>query len=189
MWPWGHLAVGYLAYSLYTHARAHRPPRDWPVGALAVGTQFPDLIDKPLAWTFGVLPTGRSLTHSLVTALLCIVILRLLVRQRYRHRRALVTAFSLGYLSHLGADALGPLLAGEYASPRFLAWPIVPAIDPATDKSFLTHFLGMEFTPFVLAQLGLVGLALGLWRRDGVPGIAVTRHVTAYTFHAVRRSR
>ena len=36
--------------------------------ALAIGTQLPDLIDKPLTYQFAVLPSGRSLGHSLFFA-------------------------------------------------------------------------------------------------------------------------
>ncbi len=36
MWPWGHLAVAYLVYTVYSHRRDGRPPRALPVIALAV---------------------------------------------------------------------------------------------------------------------------------------------------------
>ena len=60
MLPWGHLAVGYLAYSLAVRVRSGGPPAGLAVAALAVGTQFPDLIDKPLVSWVSVLPSGRS---------------------------------------------------------------------------------------------------------------------------------
>ena len=183
MWPWGHLAVGYLLYSLYTHRRFNRPPQDYTTLALVVGTQFPDLLDKPLAWTLGLLPTGRSLTHSLLTALLIIVLLRVLVR--HHTQRPLVAAFSLGYLSHLAADSLYSLIVGEYYYLGFLAWPVIPAIEYPTDKSFAGHVVGIELTPYFLFQLVLFGLALGVWRRDGAPGLAAARRVPARAYHAV----
>ncbi|WP_137285333.1 metal-dependent hydrolase [Halorussus salinisoli] len=92
--------------------RNHHFLQVYPIIALAVGTQFPDLIDKPLAWTFGILPNSRSLTHSVLTAIIVITALRFLIQHRHHLRH--VTAFSIRYLSHLGADALHPFITGEY---------------------------------------------------------------------------
>lgn len=175
MWPWGHLAVGYLAYSLYTRTRTTQPPEDAPTLALAVGTQFPDLIDKPLAWTVGLLPNGRSLAHSVLTALLVIAALKVLAHRRARS--VLANAFAIGYLSHLGADALHPLVERDLLSVAFLAWPIVPAIEYDTDKSFLAHLHSIEFTPFFTFELGLVVLTLLVWIRDGAPGLVAIRRI------------
>ena len=66
MWPWGHVALGYLFYSLYVHWRHDRPPSAPAAIAVGVGTLLPDVIDKPLAWWAAVLPNGRSLAHSAV---------------------------------------------------------------------------------------------------------------------------
>ncbi|PSQ17916.1 hypothetical protein BRC99_00275 [Halobacteriales archaeon QS_7_69_60] len=71
MLPWGHLAVGYLAYSLAVRGRTGGPPAGLATAALAVGTQFPDLIDKPLVAWVSLLPSGRSLGHSLLFAAAC----------------------------------------------------------------------------------------------------------------------
>jgi hypothetical protein len=59
MWPWEHLAVGYLLYSVSCVLWGRYPTRIG-VAALAFGTQFPDLVDKPLGWWLGVLPSGQS---------------------------------------------------------------------------------------------------------------------------------
>jgi hypothetical protein len=67
MWPWGHLALGYLLYSPFARARFGRPPTDRATLLLAFGTQLPDLVDKPLAWRLDVLPAGRTLGHSLLS--------------------------------------------------------------------------------------------------------------------------
>ena len=63
MWPWDHLAFGYVWYTLASRGWDGRPPSNAAAIALAVGTQFPDLVDKPLAWWLDVLPAGRSLGH------------------------------------------------------------------------------------------------------------------------------
>ena len=39
------------------------------IGVVFVGSQFPDLIDKPLALELGLIPSGRVFTHSLPTAM------------------------------------------------------------------------------------------------------------------------
>ena len=58
MWPWGHLAAGYPVYTAYTRLHTGDPPADVPALVALLGTQLPDLVDKPLA----VLPTVRSLS-------------------------------------------------------------------------------------------------------------------------------
>lgn len=167
MWPWGHLAVGYLIYSSASQYWRDSPPSAFSVFALAIGTQFPDIIDKPLAWTLGILPNGRSLAHALLTAIIILAVLRLVARRHHQH---LVTAFGIGYLSHLFADGFQPMLAGDISALRYLAWPFVPAIEYSTDKSFLAHFQSLELTMAIAVELGLVLLALSLWVYDGAPG-------------------
>ncbi|MCO8243643.1 metal-dependent hydrolase [Haladaptatus sp. AB643] len=122
MWPWGHLAVGYLLYSFWCRADDRSPSAVGTV-AVAFGTQFPDLVDKPLAWTFAVLPTGRTLTHSLLTATLLLGLLW--IGARRSERRIPLGAFAIGYLSHLAMDSVHPLLQGRLADVSFLLWPVL----------------------------------------------------------------
>jgi hypothetical protein len=58
MWPWGHLAVGYLCYVAYLKLYDNDRQTLYPVLAVGFGSQFPDFIDKPLAWSVLVLPSG-----------------------------------------------------------------------------------------------------------------------------------
>ena len=139
--------------------------------ALAVGTQFPDLVDKPLTWTFTVLPNGRSLTHSLFTAILIIIVLEALLRLRGYGRVA--TAFAVGYLSHLFGDALYPALNGNRHALGFLAWPIVPPIEYATEPSFMAHFRKLSLESIATFELALGGVMFLLWLADGAPGLGV----------------
>jgi len=171
MWPWGHLALGYLLYSVFVHLHSRRRPGERATVALALGTQFPDLVDKPLAWTFGVVPNGRSLTHSLLTAFVFLAVLQLVLRRR--DSGELTTAFGVGYLSHLFGDALYPALTGDYYFLGFLAWPVLPAIEYPAEQSFLAHLRGLTLDSFVAAELGL-GLAVFVfWLADGAPGLGV----------------
>ena len=168
MWPWGHAVFGYLLYRAALAARDAKPTGP-AVLALGVGTQFPDLVDKPLAWSVGLLPSGRSLAHSLLTATL-IVLLVAAVARRY-DRDDVAAAFGVGYLSHLLGDALAPLVEWNPVFLRFLVWPLLPPPPYDADSSFIEHFANIEVTPFFLFEFGLVALAVALWVRDGLPGL------------------
>ena len=127
MWPWGHFGLGYLLSLLVARDTAVPSAGLAPTAALAVGTQFPDMVDKPLAWTVSLLPNGRSLAHSVfITAL---VIGAVVVLTRRYDIPAVGTAFGLGYVSHLAGDSLYPFLAGDFESLGFLLWPVVPPIE------------------------------------------------------------
>ncbi|NHN61407.1 MULTISPECIES: metal-dependent hydrolase [Halorussus] len=171
MWPWGHLAVGYLAYTAAVHLRERRAPDGFATVALAFGTQFPDLVDKPLAWTFGVIPNGRSLTHSLLTAVLVVAAVEWLLRRRQYGRVA--TAFAVGYLSHLFGDALYPLLSRDFSSLAFLAWPVAPPVEYETEPSFAAHLAQLSLDSFVTFEAGLGALVFVVWLADGAPGAGV----------------
>jgi len=173
MWPGGHLAFGYVLYSLGTRARTRAPPTDLNALALAVGTQFPDLVDKPLAWWVGILPGGRTLAHSLVVMLPLLAVLALLAR-RVGHTPQ-VTAFGIGYGSHLVGDALGPLLVGSYSELAFFLWPLTPTVIYDSEPSFVWHFASISLTPMFIAELGLGIGVVGLWLVDGSPGIGTLR--------------
>ncbi|ADD06254.1 DUF457 family protein [Natrialba magadii ATCC 43099] len=174
MWPWGHLAVAYLLYTAYTHYRFDRPPRALPLIALAIGSQFPDLIDKPLAWSVSVLPGGRTLGHSLLFAALLIPAV-LLVAARL-DRQQIGIAFLIGHVSHLVADLPPSVLRGDLAGTEFLLWPLIeqPPEDPVDgilDAILNYYALG----PYEWFQFALFALAILVWYRDGLPGLATVR--------------
>jgi hypothetical protein len=168
MWPWGHLAVGYLVY-VFGWRRSWRAPDGASVLVLVVATQLPDLIDKPLSWTFGILSHGRSLGHSLlvVTAL----ILCVFAVAKRTDTTPLGTAFAIGYLTHLLGDALYPLLNGEWDALSFLLWPILTMEAYETTPSILSHFLTLTPTPSVVFEIGLFLTALLVWHRQHHPGM------------------
>lgn len=181
MWPWEHLAVAYLAYSLGRRLRKRAPPGHFEALALAFGSQFPDLVDKPLAWTFHVLPSGLSLAHSLLVAVPTTVAVFVLAGLRDLRRRSVAVAFGTGYVLHLPADGLYPIVYGSAPRWQFLLWPLIPA-SGATQAGFLENvvyylgnYLHVLATPkglvFVVAELLLLGTALGMWLRDGRPGV------------------
>jgi len=172
MWPWGHAAAGYLVYSSFVRSKGHRPA-GVAVVALAVGTQFPDLVDKPLAWTFGVLPGGRTLAHSLLVVLPLALLVRFLTR-RYGGGK-LGVAFLCGMLVHVLTDGLYAAVEGEFADLSYLLWPALPMPDYETEQSFLAHFANLSLTSDVTFEFVLVLAAAVVWWVDGRPGLALVR--------------
>jgi len=174
MWPWAHLGFGYLLYRVTPAGRS--PPLDGAaVLAVAFGTQFPDLIDKPLAWYLGVLPSGRSLAHSLLAFVLVVGVARA-VAGRY-DRPAVAGGFGVGYLSHLLGDSLHALVTVEWADLSFLLWPLLePPIPPEGETiGVLAHLRDIEGSPFFLFGLLLTGAMVVLWDRHGWPGVTELR--------------
>ncbi len=169
MWPWGHLAVAYLLYTAVVHRRFGRPPRALPAIALAVGSQTPDLIDKPLAWNAGLLPGGRTLSHS-VFAFAALVVVVPAVATRLR-RRPLGVAFLAGYGSHLLSDVPPAVLGGDVSGATYLLWPVleVPPEEPVAGilDAVLNYY---ELGAFEWVQFGLFAVAALVWYRDGTPG-------------------
>jgi len=161
VFPWGHAAVGYLAYTAVRLARDRSIPIAWgPIAALAVGTQFADLVDKPLAWELALLPTGRSLAHTFIVLVPVIGALWAFLPER----RRLVGAFAVGWVTHLLADARYPLMDGTLEGAGYLFWPLtaLPPYEPS-EHGLLEFFLELRFTPEVRFQFGLTALAAAVW--------------------------
>lgn len=174
MWPWGHLAVAYLSYSVAVHRQFDRPPRAVPVMALAVGSQTPDLIDKPLAWNFGVLPGGRTLAHSLFVAALLVP--TVLVAADRLGGRTVGVGFLLGYCSHLLADIPPTVFSGNLAGGAYLLWPILeqpPEHPVAGILDAILHYY--ELGAYEWVQFGLFAAAILVWYLDGTPGTGIVR--------------
>jgi membrane-bound metal-dependent hydrolase YbcI (DUF457 family) len=174
MLPWGHAAVGYLSYRLYTRLRYRERPREAAVVALAVGTQFPDLVDKPLAWTFGILPSGRSLAHSLLLLGIVVGVLYWFTRRSGRSGTEL-TALAVGWSSHLLADGYS-ILFGEPTCLDYLVWPFRGTCPyEETNRSIIGHMLGLETGDGLWFGLGLTLVATAVWLHDGAPGLRWVR--------------
>jgi hypothetical protein len=169
MWPWGHLAVGYLLYTLLSHVCSNRSPTGIATLAVAIGTQFPDLIDKPLAWTFDTLASGRSFAHSLLITTVVIVLVVVIAARR--DRTTIAFAFGVGYLSHLVTDAIFPLIRGEYGELAYLGWPITQLSPDGGELGFVGQIMTIQVTPFFTLQLALVAIAFIVWWFDDAPGL------------------
>lgn len=149
MYPVSHFLVPLLLLTAYTVARVGRLPRGGTVLVLLFATQLPDLIDKPLAWTFGILPSGRMLAHSLVVAVPAVVVLAYVA-----HRRgygAENTVFAFGYFSHLVGDHYPVLYLGRdyYFFPNMF-WPLM-APNPDLEPSFAANAPDLGLMMIVLA--------------------------------------
>ncbi|MFD1597936.1 metal-dependent hydrolase [Halobellus rarus] len=180
MLPWGHLALGYLVYTLGTRLWNRRAPGGAPTLVLAFGTQFPDLFDKPLNWWFNIFD-GRAIGHSVITTVVICVLLFVAAR-KYGHRD-LVGAFSIGVFTHLLGDSWNVLLSGSYGRASFLLWPLLspPTYPKDSLLDHLREWLGFFQTvpgssPRLLVetqfglQLVLFALLIGVWAFDGFPG-------------------
>lgn len=184
MFPWDHLLIGYVGYSVLARLWRRRVD-EASMAAVAVGSQFPDLIDKPLAWTFAVVPTGTTLAHSVFVALPGSA-LAAAVAWRF-DRPTVGVAFAVGYLLHLPADVLfGPIVFGGPVEIEGLLWPVVPKEPAASEgliantayyiRRFYANLGSRRFQTFLAIEGSLVMAALVLWVRDGTPGV---RTVTA----------
>ncbi|WP_410767560.1 metal-dependent hydrolase [Haloferax sp. DFSO60] len=183
MWPWEHLAVGYIAVSMWARA-ANRPLDGFAVLAVAFGTQFPDLIDKPLAWSFNIFPGGISVAHSVFVSI-PLALLVVLVSRRYGVTTVGV-AFALGYLSHIPADLFySGFFFGNYGALDSFLWPLSHSGETATNgffgqvwyylSRFIFYLRRPEALAYLLFELVLVGSAFVLWIADGKPGVELLK--------------
>jgi hypothetical protein len=194
MWPWEHAILAYLLYSIYSHLRYGEAPDGRVTIVVVFASVLPDVIDKPLAWEFGVFSTGYALGHSLLFAIPLSIAVWLLARRRGSVR--LGTAFAIGYLSHLVGDVI-PIYAqeGEWTIEHLL-WPVVVTSSHDHGHGFSDRFLDLflpyyqELTsgdPSLYMQLVIaMGLfTLLLWIYDGMP---VLRELVSGTRRAFRRA-
>jgi len=167
MWPWGHLAVAYLLSTGYVRARFDRRIRGESVLVLVLGSQLPDLVDKPLGWYLGVLPSGRSLGHSLLFVVPVAVLCYALARRLGRPEAGAV--FGVAALSHTLGDALPALWGPGNAS--HLLWPLLPTPHEGGAPGLLALFRNAASQPFFIVELLLVVAAAAVWYREGYPGV------------------
>ena len=180
MWPWEHALFGYLVYSLFCRAYFREPPGEGEALLVVFGSVLPDLIDKPLAWEFGVFPSGYALAHSIFFAVPLAIAAGLLGRALGDARAGL--AFGVGYLLHLVGDVIPIYVRTGEVRFDHLLWPVVVVethslppgliggiqgnLDP-----YLDELLSSEPSTYVLLQIGIAVGAFLLWLVDGMPGL------------------
>lgn len=182
MWPWGHAAVGYLVYSLGLRTLGRRPTGA-PVIVLLLGTQLPDLVDKPLSWFLGIFPQGYSVGHSVFVALPVGLVVLAVFRT---HARAAI-AFTVGYWSHLVGDIGFGLLTNNPLTFHRVMWPILTLPAYSNDltgfariEAYLITFINFFADEGAAAALVLLAVYFGpcvvafiLWIVDGTPGLSL----------------
>ena len=168
----GHIAVAYLCLVIADQYREVNQPDGMAVLIVTFGALFPDLVDKPLAWYFGMLPSGRSLAHSFVVLVpLCVIVIAI---ARRKGRTWWGLAFGIGVISHALLDAL-PALWREDSSVSFLLYPILGVEEygeegPPTVWGLLLNSL---HDPYFLIEFPLLAVAAIVWYREGKPGLSI----------------
>ena len=184
MWPWEHVAFGYLLVSLYSHAVRGESPDGRAALAAGLGAVFPDLVDKPLSWTFGVFPSGYAVAHS--AFVFPAFALALWLSFRRRGREPLAVAFLVGHASHLVGDVIYPFLLDGELPLSALLWPVVTRPASPTEaglvartlfylRAWVVRLWALELGPLVLFELTLVGAVAAVWLYDGAPVLAECR--------------
>ncbi|EMA66968.1 membrane-bound metal-dependent hydrolase [Halorubrum aidingense JCM 13560] len=159
MFPWTHAAFGYLLLLSVAVLLHHRLSRAELI-AVIVATQLPDLVDKPLAWWFSILPSGRSLAHSLLVAVpLSLIILAI---AWYLTHPEVGLAFGVGYASHLVGDSYIALYYWRPEELTYLLWPLLPPY-PYDDFVGLTDFFSQVAITrnFVIIFIAATAVGLG----------------------------
>lgn len=117
---------------------------------------FPDIVDKPLAWTFGVLPSGRMFMHSILLAIPLVV--AVLLAAYWTGRLSYGVVFTYGHLTHIAGDFYPILTYGtEYYYYPNLFWPYMKA-NPGRNMGFGAHVPALG--PELLAEFAVLTLIL-----------------------------
>ena len=164
MLPLGHLAIAYLCYSVSTSLRTNSPPSHGSTLIILGSSQFPDLVDKPLAWYLGVLPSGRSLGHSVLVIIPLAIGLSLLTRRFDRGEYGI--AFAIGAISHTLLDILSQLWAPATQS---LFWPLFSTPISPVFAAYRSPLWALYF----LSEIIFAAVAVVRWSRDGAPGLVL----------------
>lgn len=192
MWPWEHAAVAYLAYSLFCHTYYRDSPGGADAFAVLLAGVLPDLIDKPLAYHWGVFESGYALGHSIFLAVPLAIFAGVTARAAGHPRVGL--AFGLGYLLHLPGDFVPHYFRGSERFDRVL-WPLTdPAGGDSNDLLELTATYFADYwgtltsadpPTYLLIQTGVVAVTSLLWLYDGAP---ILRELVVGTVRSVSRA-
>jgi membrane-bound metal-dependent hydrolase YbcI (DUF457 family) len=125
MLPVEHFIVALLPILAYGLLRDRSLPSTRLLAVVFLGSQFPDLVDKPLAHQFGLIPSGRVFMHSLPFA---IPVLTAIGYYSWKTGRKRLSSGFVAYLSHLLADNYLPLLDPVPTVSPDLLWPFVEPV-------------------------------------------------------------
>lgn len=157
--PIEHFIIALLPVAVYAVIRDRRLPSLQLLAVAFFGSQFPDLIDKPLAHELFLIPSGRVFMHSLPFAIpLAIAVIAYGIKTE---RVRLAVAFVFAHLSHLVADNQQLLPPNPRVSPDLL-WPLQPPVP----RSAIPNWAGSGsvnlhlWTAFSVVVLALVAYVL-----------------------------
>ena len=178
MWPWEHAVVGYLAYSLFSHLYYRESPGGLEAFAVVFASVLPDIIDKPLAWEYGIFDTGYALGHSIFFAIPLAIVGGVIARSFGRAKAGL--AFAIGYLIHLPSDVLYHYVTGSTVGWELMLWPVQSAPPSGHSHDFTSYFsqlfsgyqeelLSGDLSTYLWVQLGVAIFTALLWLYDGAP--------------------
>ena len=170
--------LGYIGYSLVLRVFQSDPPTAAETTVVVFASVLPDLIDKPLAWQFGVFETGWGPSHSVFVAVPASV-LALAVGWRLGTRSG--TSFAFGYLLHLVGDVVPYSLGRSGLQFAPVLWPVGNP-SPGEYGSFVggvrdhaveyaAQLAAGDITMTLVLQVGSVSLGTLLWLADGLPGL------------------
>jgi membrane-bound metal-dependent hydrolase YbcI (DUF457 family) len=120
--PHIHLLIAVVPVIAYFALRYRGRPSVKLVYVVFFGSQFPDLVDKPLATELFWIPNGRMFAHSLMIALPISIGVLLFVWRRDQLREG--TAFVFAYLSHIVADFRQHLFQPNPTLHPNMLWPL-----------------------------------------------------------------
>jgi len=193
MWPWEHVVAGYVVYSITSHLWRRRAPGARETVLVVSGSLVPDLIDKPLAWSFQVVSSGYGPAHSVLITVPVIALLS--TRWVARGRPWPAVAFATGYILHFSGDLLYQAMDGTI-DPGVILWPVLVS-EPTGERAgfvtesitrisdFTSQLIGGNLSAYVMIQLGLLAVAVLLWAYDGAPGLRQSMEWT--TGHILNR--
>lgn len=152
MEPIDHVLVALLPVVGYYLLRYRRLPSGTIVAVAVFAGLFADLVDKPLAWTFGIVPSGRMVAHSIAISIPLVV--GVLLVAYWVDRPAHGVVFTWGHLSHLAGDFYPVLSRGsEYYFYPNMFWPLMEA-NPDPNPGFSENL--PAFGPGTLVELGVL---------------------------------
>jgi len=160
MFPLQHFLFAFLPACAYVLTRDRERPSAQLVGIVAFGSQFPDLIDKPLFHEVVVLPSGRVGTHSLPIAIPIALAVMWYALETDRPRAG--AAFVFAYATRIVGDVYRVLLLPGRGIPSDLFWPF---LDPV-QRSVIPYWAGPRllfvhaWTVFSAAVLLVTGYLL-----------------------------
>lgn len=127
MFPVQHFLVVFLPVCAYVLVRDRELPSLPLVGVVGFGSQFPDLVDKPLFHESLVLPSGRVGTHSLPIAIPIAIAVMWYAVKTDRPRGGAVFVFA--YAAHIFGDVYHVLLLPNRGIPSDLFWPFLRPVE------------------------------------------------------------